>query len=160
MDQWRRASGPDVTNIVNMAQSLYQCEIDNIFTPDVLAMSRNVTEAVVRQFYNPNAEYLSVLYDGDKLLAYTWASRNNRCVWSDDEILEIKIAHVDLSLPVRRRFEILGQMIEQWDLFAQYNHIPIISSSSVRKSQDSFLRLHERYGYQVRGSLATKRITW
>ena len=74
---WRPATGNDVTHIVKMAQDHFQQEIDLIYTPDPVAYSRNITLAVVNQFYLPTTELLSVATsDSGELLAYTWARAN------------------------------------------------------------------------------------
>ena len=57
---WRPATGNDVANIVKMAETHFQQEIDLIYTPDPVAYSRNITLAVVNQFYLPTTELLSV----------------------------------------------------------------------------------------------------
>lgn len=156
---WRAASGNDVNNIVSMAQQHFQQEIDQIFTPDTVAYSRNVTFAIVNQFYLPTAELLSVAYDGDKLLAYTWAKSNDRAAWSDDTMVVIRMAHVALDLSVRTRVALIADMMQIWENFAHYSNTPIICSTTMRNDQQTFLKMHARNGYDVRGSYAYKRLT-
>jgi hypothetical protein len=87
-----------------MAESHFQTEIDSIFTPDPIAYSRNLTYAVVNQFYLPNTEIVSICTDeNNKLLAYTWASSTEKAPWSDDSMVVIRMAHVDLTLSSRTR---------------------------------------------------------
>lgn len=50
---WTPATGNDVENIVKMAESHFQNEIDTIFKPQPVVYSRNITLAVVNQFYSP-----------------------------------------------------------------------------------------------------------
>ena len=52
---WRPCTGLDVPKVVNMAETHFQNEIDTIFTPDPIAYSRNLTHAVVNQFYLPTS---------------------------------------------------------------------------------------------------------
>jgi len=158
MTSWTRAIGSDVTELVSLSQSLFECEVDQFYRTDPTVLARNLTLAIVNQFYNPNSEYVVILRDQGKIIAYTWAVRGQYTPWSDDETLEIRIAHLDLGLSARKRVEIIKQMIEQWDLFAYHNQIPVICSSTVRDDQQAFLKLHERYGYTVKGSIAWKRL--
>jgi hypothetical protein len=96
---WRPATGLDVPHIVQMAIDHFQTEIDNIFTPDPVAYSRNITFAVVNQFYSPTTELLSVAVDSaNNIVAYTWAKAGERSPWSDDEMIIIKMAHLSLTL--------------------------------------------------------------
>lgn len=155
---WRRAVGTDTAAMVGLSQRLYESEVDPFYLTDPIVLSRNITRGIVEQFYNPAAEYLSVLYDGDHLAAYLWLVRGQRTPWSDDEVLEFKMAHIDLSLTARERVRIVNAMIDQAVVFADHNSIPVIVSSSVRADQQAFLRLHERRGFTVRGSIAYLRM--
>lgn len=157
---WQLATGLDVPDIVKMAQTHFQNEIDTVFTPDPVAYSRNITFAVVNQFYLPGSDLLTVARDaGGKLLAYNWAKSNDRAAWSDDNMVVIRMVHVDLQLPTRDRLRIITDMMNQWEQFARATNNPIICSTTMRKDQDAFLKLHSRNGYDVRGSYAYKRLT-
>jgi hypothetical protein len=78
--------------------------------------------------------------------------------YSDNEIAEARFVHIDQTLPARTRVTISAQILQQWELWATLCGIPVIISSTIRDSQDAFLRLHEQAGYRVRGSIAMKRI--
>lgn len=155
---WRNATGNDVHNIVAMAEQHFQTEIDLIFKPEPVVYSRNITLAVVNQFYLPTTELLSVAYIDERLIAYTWATSQERAAWSDDRMVVVRMAHVDLTVTARQRVELVTDMIEIWELFARLSKTPIICSTTMRKDQTGFLRLHERMGYDVRGSYAYKRL--
>ena len=159
MTIWRPADGRDVAAIVAMAVGGFQCEIDAIFTPDPVAYSRNVTLAIIRQFYGPSSELFSVAIDEqDRVIAYTWAGRNERAPWSDDEMVVVRMAHVDLTLPTRTRIRLIKDMIGLWEQWALLCQVPIVCSSTVRGDQAAFLRIHAQAGYDVRGSYAYKRL--
>ena len=152
--EWIRAGGNHVNEMVALTQHYYQVEAEDIYTPEPVILSRNLLFAVVNQFYNPNAEYLSIAILAGRLVGYLWMVRSVRCPWSDDEMLDWKIAHMDLSLSARMRVQLCNEMIDQSLLFAYHNQIPIVCSSTIRTSQDAFLRIHEKRGFTVRGSLA------
>lgn len=157
---WRPATGLDVPHIVKMAQDHFETEIDTIFTPDPVAYSRNITLAVVNQFYGPTTELLSVATDVDNnIVAYTWAKAGERSPWSDDEMVIIKMAHLSLNLSPRERVELIKDMLELWSAFATLAQVSIICSTTMRKDQSAFLKLHERHGYDVRGSYAYKKLS-
>jgi hypothetical protein len=50
-------------------------------------------------------------------------------------------------------------MLQMWEIWTRACKINIIFSSTIRESQDPFMRLHERAGYTVRGSCAYKRMS-
>lgn len=157
---WTPAAGTDVPDIVQMAQGHFQTEIDTVFTPDPVAYSRNITFAVVNQFYLPGTELLYVARDADKkLIAYTWAKSGERAAWSDDSMVAIRMAHVDLNLSARDRLRIITDMMNMWELFARSTNTPIICSTTMRNDQAAFLKLHARNGYDVRGSYAYKKLS-
>jgi len=152
--EWIRAGGNHVNDMVALTKQYYQVEAEDIYTPEPVILSRNLLHAVVTQFYNPNAEYLTIAVLDNRIVGYLWMVRAIRCPWSDDEMLDWKIAHMDLSLSARTRVAICNQMIDQALLFAHHNSIPIICSSTIRSSQDAFLRIHAQRGFTIRGSLA------
>ena len=157
---WRAASGSDVTSIVSMAEKHFQTEIDTIFTPDPVAYSRNITFAIVNQFYSPKTELVSVAEDeNNNLIAYTWARTGERAPWSDDEMVFIKMAHLSLSLSTRDRVKLITDMLRIWENFARFAGVPIICSTTMRKNQTGYLKIHSNNGYDVRGSYAYKHIT-
>lgn len=156
---WRPADGRDVEAIVSMAVHDFQCEIDTIFEPDPVAYSRNITLAVINQFYLPMTELVSVaVTPTGELLAYTWARRNERAPWSDNEMVVVRMAHLNLSLPARTRVHLVNDMIDLWEGFAHFAGVPIVCSTTMRGDQSAFLRLHEKRGYDVRGSYCYKRL--
>jgi hypothetical protein len=156
---WRPANGNDVPQIVQMAINHFQTEIDTIFTPDPVAYSRNITLAIVNQFYGPTTELLSVAVDlNNNIVAYTWARTNERAPWSDDEMVIVRMAHVSLDLPTKQRIKLIITMMQLWEAFASLARVSIICSTTMRKDQSVFLKLHERQGYDVRGSYAYKRL--
>jgi hypothetical protein len=157
---WRPATGHDVPHIVKMAQDHFETEIDTIFTPDPVAYSRNITLAIVNQFYGPTTELVSVASDQDNnIVAYTWAKTGERSPWSDDEMVIVKMAHLSLHLSARERVELVKDMLELWSAFATLAQVSIICSTTMRKDQSAFLKLHERNGYDVRGSYAYKKLS-
>ena len=156
---WRPANGNDVPQIVQMAIDHFQTEIDTIFTPDPVAYSRNITLAIVNQFYGPTTELVSVATDlNNNIVAYTWARTNERAPWSDNEMVIVRMAHVSLDLPTKQRIKLIITMMHLWEAFASLAQVPIICSTTMRKDQSVFLKLHERQGYDVRGSYAYKRL--
>ncbi len=159
MIHWRPAHGGDVPDIVRMAQDHFESEIDRIFTPDPIAYSRNITLAVVQQFYSPLSQLISVARTPQHdLVAYVWAERNQRAPWSDDEMVVIKMAHVDMTLPARTRIGLVNHMIDLWESWSIQCGVGIVCSTTMRGDQAAFLRMHQRRGYDVRGSYAYRRL--
>lgn len=157
---WRPATGLDVPHIVKMAQDHFENEIDTIFTPDPVAYSRNITFAVVNQFYCPTSELVSVATDStNNIVAYTWAKTKEYAPWSDDEMVIVKMAHLSLNLSARDRVKLVIDMLKLWEAFATLAQVSIICSTTMRRDQYAFLKLHERHGYDVRGSYAYKKIS-
>ena len=157
--RWRPPTGADAQDITDLALVCFGAETDKIFQNDPIEYSRNVTLATVNQFYNPLTELLSVAYDGDMLVAYTWVIRGQYAPWSREEMATVRMAHVRLDLTAKERITLLAQMIMMWEIWARACKINIIFSSTIRESQDPFMRLHERAGYVVRGSCAYKRLS-
>jgi len=157
---WRPADGTDIDGIVAMAETHFQSEIDQIFKPEPPVYTRNITFAVVNQHYLPHTELVSVARDeSNRLLAYTWAKRGERACWSDDEMVVVRMAHVDLTLSPRLRVRLVTDMMDLWEHFTLFCGVPILCSTTMRGDQSAFLKMHANRGYSVRGSFAYKLIT-
>jgi hypothetical protein len=159
--RWRPATGPDTEAITAMALSHFGLETDAIFVNDTIEYSRNVLIATVNQFYNPLKELISVATHNEtgQILAYTWAMRGQYAPWSTEEMVAVRIAHVNLKLSQRGRIHLLAQMIRMWEVWAKACDIKIICSTTMRGDQTAFMHLHEDAGYSVRGSIAYKRLS-
>lgn len=156
---WHRAGLADVHAIVNMAQRHFESEADTIFATDPLEYARNVSMAISSQMWNPYTELVMVARHQDQIVAYMWARRNERAAWSSEEMVVVRMAHIDMSLSARHRVTLVKQMIGLWEVWAAECGIPIVCSTTMRQSQDGFLRIHHKLGYDVRGSIAYKRLT-
>lgn len=157
---WRPAQANDIPKIVAMAEQHFQREIDLIFKPEPIVYSRHITFAIVNQYYNPRAELLSVAVDSsDNLIAYTWAKSGDYAPWSDNEMVSVRMAHVDLTMSPRLRIKLVQDMINLWEGWAKIIHVPIICSTTMRNDQTAFLKLHAKNGYDVRGSYAYKKLS-
>lgn len=156
--RWRQPTGADTQDIVDLALVCFGGETDKFFQNDPLEYGKNIMLATVNQFYNPVSELLSVAYDGNMLLAYSWVVRGQYAPWSKEEMATVRIAHCRLDLTQRERITLLAQMLQMWEVWSRAAKVNIIFSSTIRESQDPFMRLHERAGYTVRGSCAYKRL--
>ena len=157
---WHPASGTDIPAIVAIAETHFQSEIDDIFTPDPIAYSRNVATAVVNQFYTPGSELIVVAKSitTDAILAYLWTIRNQRAPWSDEEMSMTRMIHLDITLPARVRVRLVQDMIGIQEAWCLAYGIGIVCSTTMRHEQQGFLELHRRAGYSVRGSYCYRRL--
>ena len=157
--QWQRATGEDVADMVNLTQAQFEREADSIFHTDPIIYAHNLTRTVVDQFYNPGTAFLWIARSSDRQVrGYVWAERGQRAVWSGDEMVAIKIVHVDLALSARDRVRLCDDMITLWENWTASIGVPVICSTTMRSDQEGFLRLHERRGYERRGSICYKRL--
>tara|TARA_R110002126_G_scaffold70259_2_gene176962 strand:- start:2849 stop:3340 length:492 start_codon:yes stop_codon:yes gene_type:complete len=157
---WRPADGTDIDDIVALAETHFQQEIDQIFKPEPKTYSRNMTFAVVNQYYLPHTELVSVARDeNNSLMAYTWAKRGERACWSDDEMVVVRMAHVNLKLSARERVRLVSDMMDLWERFTLFCDVPILCSTTMRGDQSAFLKMHSKRGYSVRGSFAYKKLS-
>jgi hypothetical protein len=157
---WHPASGTDIVPIMQIAQTHFESEIDDIFVPDPVAYSRNVATAVVNQFYTPGSELITVAKNDDSgvILAYLWTIRNQRAPWSDQEMSMTRMIHVDMQLSQRTRVRLVQDMIEIQEAWCRAYGIEIVCSTTMRHEQAGFLELHRRAGYSVRGSYCYRRL--
>ena len=158
--RWAPAAGTDCQDITDMALVDFGRETDQIFNNDPLEYQRNLMVSIVNQFYNPKMELVSVARNPTtgSLVAYTWAKRFEFSPWSREEMVAVRMAHVDQQLSDRHRIFLCAQMIRMWEVWADACDVKIIFSSTIRGDQQAFLELHRQAGYSVRGSCCYKRI--
>lgn len=157
---WRPATGPDVEAIVALTQTNFEREADTIFRTDPIIYAHNVLRAIVDQFYAPATSLVWLAVDADhQLLGYVWAERGQRAPWSGDEMVAIKIVHVDMERSARVRLRLCEDILAITEGWATTIGVPIVCSTTMRNDQEAFLRLHERRGYDRRGSICYRRLT-
>jgi len=157
---WAWAEHINVPQIVELAQSNFQQEMDHIFHIDPDYYAWQVDRAVTNQSHNLAAEQILIAVDkfNGQLLCYAWIGRGSHIPFSQDEVAEAKMLHLDLALGVRQRMVLCAQAISHWQTWAEACDIPVLISSSIRGEQRGFMRLHEKMGFTVRGSIAYKRL--
>jgi len=135
---WQLADYPDVVDIVNMAESQFQKEIEIYMQPDRDLFSRNLVVSIAKQNYSPYDEQLTVARDNTshELIAWAWVGRGSYTTYSKNEMAEGKFAHMDLEL----------------------SFLPILVSTSIREDQKGFMNLHQAAGFIVRGSIGYLKI--
>lgn len=154
--QWLYAEHSNIPDIVNMAQTQFQMEIDQIFKPQPEYYAYNLDLAITHQRHNKSREQLLVATNREtnKLMAYGWIGRGTFTTYAYEEVAEAKFAHCDLALPVRTRIRLIAQLIQEWIIWCEWNNIPVLVSTSIRDNQKGFMRLHEELGFKVKGSMA------
>lgn len=157
---WGLAEVKDISNIIVMARAHFQREIDGLLTPDELFYAYNLDKALTNQRHNLAVEQVITAKDKatDKLLAYAWIGRGSKAPYSQDELAEAKILHIDLNATARQRISIIVQTLSHWTNWAKACAIPVLVSTSIREDQSAFMNIHKELGFSVRGSIAYKRL--
>lgn len=157
---WNYAQYSDIEEMYQMAKVHFEREMDNIFTINDDTYKYALDLSTSHQRHNLAHEQILVCRDktSNKLLAYSWLGRGNRTPYSNDEMAEARMAHLDLSLTGTQRIHLLVQMISYWIQWATACGIPVLVSTSIRSEQSTFLKLHERLGFIVRGGIAYYRV--
>ena len=156
---WSRAVGPDIADIHQLSNQWFAQDNTGLFSIDHQTFDHNLTLAIVNQFYQPLSELLLVARDeSGQLVAYTWAGRGERVLWSQEEMVAVKMVHVDLSLGARQRVRLIQDMMGYWEDWARACGVNVICSTTMREDQAGFLKLHAKNGYVVRGSISYRRL--
>ena len=157
---WNYAQFADIEDMYRMAKTHFEREMDGIFTINDESYKYALDISTSHQRHNLALEQLLVCRDKatGSLLAYSWIGRGHRTPYSNDEMCEARMAHTDLELSPIKRMHILVQMINYWEQWCLACNIPVLVSTSIREEQSTFLKLHEKLGFIVRGGIAYKRI--
>jgi len=158
--QWSPAQHTDVEGILDLVAANYQLEIDGILKPNRPRMAYHIHRELLKQTFEPNQVLITVAKDKTtgKVIAWAWLERGKYTVYAVEELATAEFAHVDLTLSLRQRITLVAQTLEQWIFWCKCWNIPVLTSSSIRADQTAFMRLHEQFGFVVRGSIAYKKI--
>lgn len=157
---WARMIHSDVEEVLELTDSNFTQEIRDIFTPNRTRLAYNLHNAILQQSFNLNTHFISVARNKEtkQLMSWFWLERGKYMPFSNDEAAVAEFSHVEMSLPTRQRMTLVAQTIEQWIAWAELQKIPILISTSIRKDQEGFMRLHEQFGFLIRGSFAYRKI--
>ena len=158
--RWDYAQYTDIDDIYSMAKTHFEREVDHIFTISDDNYKYALDLSTSHQRHNLALEQLLVCRQKatGKLCAYSWIGRGHRTPYSNDEMAEAKMLHTDLNLSSHHRIRIIVQAIHYWQTWARACNIPVLVSTSIREDQQTFLKLHQKLGFTVRGGICYKRI--
>lgn len=158
--RWTAAAGQDIQDIVDLVTRTAGSETHGITELNPVEGSRNIMHAIVNQMYAPKSEMISVcrLTEGAGLIAINWCGRDVRQVWSTEEMVVPKHVSIERNISDRSRVALAVQAMTQWERWANLCDLKLINSSSMRQDWVTFMDLHGRMGYRVRGSMAFKRL--
>ena len=163
----------DVEDMVELSNSFFGAEADGIVSRSRAVFRHRLTVATTEQLFNKSREFIAVcrgepktvpMYDMNMvvmgshtvqpLLGFCWFDRGGYTTYSNDEISNAKMHHIDLSLPARTRIRLVNEMIDQHILWAHTWGVPVVCSTSIRADHDVFMKIHKKRGFTVNGSYA------
>ena len=156
--KWRHASVADLDAIVDLSVRHFEHEVADCLTPSPVRLAHNIFMALGHQAFD-GTHMLWVCHDDeDKLLAYGWIERSGYTMYAEEPIAEVRMVHIDMEIPVKQRIKIIKEMITLFENYCGVFNIPVIITNTIRKDTRGFLALHEKLGYETRGSYAFKRL--
>jgi hypothetical protein len=144
----------DMDDIIMIGEQYWSVEGLSVLKKDREYFRQCLTVSCTNQLFDKNREFIAIERDGDRIRGYCWFDRGGYTTYSKEEISNAKFHHVDLLLPVRQRVRLLNEMLDQHILWANKCGVPIICSTSIRKENDGFMRIHAKRGFEVTGSYA------
>jgi hypothetical protein len=158
--RWAPALPADVAEIVDLVISNYHQDAQNLWQVNAAEAARNLMHAIVNQMYDPKTELVSVarLQVTGKIIAFTWATRNHRMVWSTEEMINGQMASIDLAQGARTRTALVFQTLRIWEKWAEICELKLITTASIRLDWEPLMYLINLAGYNVRGSQAWRRL--
>ena len=157
---WSKATFTDVEDILDLVAQNYQHEILGFMEPNRPRMAYHIHKALLQQVFEEHSVLITIARDKQtqKLLAWAWLERGKYTVYAVEELATAEFAHVDLTLSLRTKVKLVAQILESWITWCEAWRIPVLTSSSIRSDQTAFMRLHEQYGFIIRGSIAYRKI--
>lgn len=155
---WRRASVTDIAAMTDLSYDSFIEEQDHIYKISVPKFKLELAKAILTQEFDPRSCLVVVSELDGELTGWFWLGRGGYTTWSEDELAEMRFIHVDQHLPAKYRVKFVTESLEQAELWARMNQIPVLASASVNRNYEAFLRLHEKLGYTIQACVAYKRI--
>jgi hypothetical protein len=155
---WRLANFSDFTHIIDMAHHNAGPDVAEIFEVQPEVAEFNLLNDLTKQAYQPHSAFIVVAEDNatKELLGFSWADVT-QTIWSNDLVLNLKIVDVDTPSP-RERIRLIAQMMLLWEDFCLRQGVPVICSTSVRRNQGAYTKLHQQMGYAIHGAFFYKRV--
>lgn len=157
---WFRPLPMDVPAMVALSDASDVKDIEQFFEKSPTRLSYHLQSAILEYMHGIHNKFLLIAKqkDTDKIIAWSWVSRGEYTIFSNDEMAMEENCTIDETLPTQSKIKLLAQMIQQWIVWCEVNRIPVLTTNTFREKQDAFLKLHEAFGFTVRGSFAYKRI--
>lgn len=158
---WNKAKYEEVEEILDLIAANYEMEVAGILSGSRPRMALHLYKALLTQAFEPWSNLVLTCRDktSNKLLAWSWLERGKYTPFAPEEMSCAEFLHIDLSVSLRNRMTLTAQCINLWEAWSRDCGIPVITSTTIRQEQRGFLRLHEKLGYTVRGSIAYKRLS-
>ena len=106
---WTYAAMTDASALMDLSLKV-QFEVDTIFNFNPNVLAHNIVTGLVNQFYTGKTDLIAIVRDNDKIIAYTWAHSGERSMWSNEELVSIRMAHVDPDLTDRQKILLLKEV--------------------------------------------------
>ena len=157
---WSRAGHLDVENILDLIAQNYQHEINGFMLPNRPRLAYHLHKTILQQTFENWQVLITIAKhkETQNVMAWSWLERGKYTVYAIEEMAAAEFAHVDLALSNRVKIKLLAQILEQWIEWCTVLKIPVLTSSSIRDDQTAFMRLHEQFGFIIRGSIAYRKI--
>ena len=150
--EWTLVKPNEAIRVIDTFEPIYKEE--STLGYDREFISKVLTVACTVQIFDQSKELIAKCTKGERILGVCWFDRGGYAPYSTKEICNSKFHHVDLSLPIRTRYRIINQMIDQHLLWAYHWNVPMVCSTSIRGDYQGFMRIHAKRGFRVHGSFA------
>lgn len=155
---WRLAQTTDMMAMVALTIDNFGQEFEDIFSIDRQYCQYSASRIILDQQYNKAAEQVMVACEGNRVLAWSWITRNDGCPWSREMVADGRFISVDMTLPIRQRIRLIRETLQHWEIWARSFGYPIVCCTSILQNNQAFMRLHQQAGYLVTGTIAYKRV--
>jgi len=156
--KWKQASLQDLDAIVELSVRHFEHEVADCLTASPVRLAHNIYMALGSQAFDGTHSIYVCEDEQGTLLAYGWIERSGYTIYAEEPIAEVRMVHIDMVLPVKDRVKIIQEMIRMFEQYCDIFNIPVIITNTIRKDTAGFLKLHEKLGYETRGSFAFKRL--
>jgi len=157
---WTQPEHRDVPEIVELSDRVDVIDIAGIFTKNPTRLHYYLHKNIIDRTYGVEQVQLTMARhrETNQVVAWSYLERGKFMTYAEEEMAFAENCTVDTDLPARDRVKLTAQIIEIWIAWCHLKGVPVLVSNTFRHKQSGFMRLHEQAGFEVRGSVAYKRI--
>lgn len=142
-----------VTAVTEFMSLNYEHEMAGLLEIDKRRHYFYLTQDAFAQHASPSSCLLMAKIIDGAIVGVLWVSRNEYATYSNTEMASIRFIHILPTLSARQKITLVREALMLSALWSAMCNIKVLVSSTITNTQQAFLKIHDRMGFILRGSI-------